>query len=128
MRQKNMVLLAGLIACVFSATARAQTKTDEQKRAHTLFLFSSTINGKNGYIDARGTVRIRPQFDDAGEFSEGLAAVAINGKYGYINTSGQMVIEPRFDRADAFSSGLARIMEFTDVAHKAPKFGFINRS
>jgi hypothetical protein len=60
-----------------------------------------------GYIDASGHVAIPPRFSDAGDFSEGLAAVCVDGKYGYINNSGAWVIQPRFDWAGPFSHGIA---------------------
>lgn len=63
---------------------------------------------------------INPQFDYAGEFSEGLAMVKVGDKWGYIDKTGEMVINPQFDcpphfnadaNADAveFSEGLAPI-------------------
>ncbi len=60
-----------------------------------------------GYIDRSGTLAIKPQFDSASTFSEGLASVLVSGKWGYINTSGKIVINPQFDGATAFSGGLA---------------------
>jgi len=49
------------------------------------------------------------QFDDAGPFSEGLAAVGANGKWGYVDAR-ETVIEPKFSRAKGFSEGLAAVM------------------
>jgi hypothetical protein len=40
---------------------------------------------KYGYIDKTGEIVIQPQFDDAGDFSEGLAPVRLNGKWGYVS-------------------------------------------
>ncbi|MGK7921863.1 MAG: WG repeat-containing protein, partial [Trichodesmium sp.] len=50
---------------------------------------------------------IQPEYDFAGNFSEGLAEVRIDDKYGYINAANEMVIEPEFDNAFAFSNGIA---------------------
>jgi hypothetical protein len=41
--------------------------------------------GKYGYADAQGNIIIKPQFDKALDFSEGLAAVEQDGLWGYIN-------------------------------------------
>ena len=38
--------------------------------------------GKWEYIDKRGEIVIKIQFDDANPFFQGLASVGINGKYG----------------------------------------------
>jgi len=52
---------------------------------------------------------IKPQFDDAEWFSEGLAKVKIGDKYGYIDKSGGLVINPQFDDAGYFNEGLASV-------------------
>ena len=56
----------------------------------------------------------RVQFDDADDFSEGLALVKVAGDYGFVGRDGQLVvnfvIEPQFDEADSFSEGLALVL------------------
>src|SRR5437868_2642270 len=60
------------------------------------------IGGKYGYIDRTGKIIINPQFDEANNFSGGLAEVCLgkcpffadqtnpdDSKYGYINEKGQ---------------------------------------
>jgi hypothetical protein len=73
----------------------------------------------NGFIDAKGNVSIPPQYEEAKDFSEGLAAVQVStwregyrttkDRYGYIDKSGRMVIRPRFDFAQRFSGGIAMV-------------------
>lgn len=46
-------------------------------------------NGKWGYINDSQQFVIRPQFDDAKNFSDGKAAVKRNGKWGFINRAGK---------------------------------------
>lgn len=92
------------------------------------------IGEKYGYIDRKGNITIKPQFDLAFGFSEGLAPVNIGGKirrgalppgnpyggsWGYINPQGQMVIEPQFNMAEPFGNGLAFVA-------KKGKYGAIN--
>jgi hypothetical protein len=76
-----------------------------------------------------GSVVIQPQFESAGPFSEGLAAVQTgkteDGKWGYIDKSGKFVIDPQFDYAEGFSEGLAAVRSGDD---KSGKWGFIDRS
>jgi len=64
-----------------------------------------------GYIDRKTEQTLIPfKFEEAGPFSEGLAAVKFDGTWGYINQLGLMVIAPRFELAGSFSSGLAEIV------------------
>ena len=76
---------------------------------------------KVGFIDKTGRMAVAARFDNADDFSEGLAAVSVAGQWGYINIQGAMVIEPRFSDAGRFSMGLA-------VVRVGEKSGFINTS
>jgi hypothetical protein len=60
-----------------------------------------------GYLDKAGRFCIKPQFNDAQRFSQGLAAVQIGWRWGYINKAGTVVIKPQFDRVEPFAEGLA---------------------
>src|SRR6185437_12596534 len=61
-----------------------------------------------GYVDATGSWAIKPVYTRAGQFHEGLAAVAMNGEPGmfYIDRTGAKKFGP-FDDANDFSEGLA---------------------
>lgn len=50
---------------------------------------------------------IAPQYEDAGGFSDGLAAVKKNGKWGFIDESGKAVIPFEYDDVMSFSEGKA---------------------
>ncbi|PGH40624.1 MAG: hypothetical protein CRN43_01930, partial [Candidatus Nephrothrix sp. EaCA] len=67
------------------------------------------IGNKWGYIDKNGKRVIKPQFEDAWEFQEGLARIQLGGKYGFIDKNGEIVIKPQFDYAGDFKEGLASI-------------------
>jgi hypothetical protein len=79
----------------------------------------SLINPKSGFIDRTGRVVIKPVFDWAGPFSEGLATVRIGKRHGYINKKGALVIKPLFDEAKEFREGLAPV-------EVKGKFGYID--
>lgn len=66
-------------------------------------------DGKWGYIDTEGNVRIDFTFDEALSFGQHLAAVKIGDMWGYINTQGKQVIEPIFYSARSFSGGCAPV-------------------
>ncbi len=63
----------------------------------------------HGFLDKNGVVVIKPRFQDAENFSEGLAVVEFRGKYGFIDLSGNFVIKPQFDSAGSFYYGLAGV-------------------
>lgn len=61
-----------------------------------------------GYIDRTGSFVVKPQFDMAYSFHEGLAAIKnCDGSAGYIEHSGKQILA--FGDADDFSEGLARV-------------------
>ena len=73
--------------------------------------FPVVIDGGWGYIDRSGEIVIEPRFDEAFDFSEGLARVREGSqRYGYINPDGEFVIEPRFLWAYDFVGGRARVV------------------
>ena len=67
---------------------------------------------KWGYLNIKGSLIIQDEYDDARDFSEGLAAVNQKGKWGYINNAGELVIPFQFRSAGAFSCGLAKVQDF----------------
>ena len=59
--------------------------------------FQDYETGLWGYINESGKEVIPAQYEDAQDFSEGLAAVETDGLYGFIDVSGEMVIAPQFE-------------------------------
>ena len=50
-----------------------------------------------------------PQFEQAGDFNDGLAVIMMNNRFGYINKDGKLVINPQFDSAGDFANGVAPV-------------------
>jgi hypothetical protein len=103
-------------------------------------LLPTQIKNKWGYVDRSGAVVIAPQFEDAEDFSEGVAPVKVRSeetiwcprdesggrigftmRWGYIDKSGKLTIPEQFESADPFSEGLA-------VIHQCGKAFFIDKS
>jgi hypothetical protein len=74
-----------------------------------------------GFIDNRGRVSIKPQYDWAGDFQEGFAQIGMGKKYGYIDRTGKIAIAPQFDGVRDFENGLA-------VVQIGDRNGYINKS
>ena len=67
-------------------------------------------DGKWGFIDATGILRIPYLFDDARSFGQHLAAVKHGEYWGYINVYGNIVIDVKFYDAKSFSGGSAPVL------------------
>ncbi|KAF0172590.1 MAG: KWG repeat protein [Limisphaerales bacterium] len=103
---KLPILLALAAALAFGSVAQEQKPAGEPPTPFPR-------KGKYGYRDKHGEFVIEPQFDYAGEFSEGLAVVGLGKfpatKWGYINREGKVVIPAQFDGAHDFSEGMAAV-------------------
>ena len=102
-------LLLIIFVC-FCGTAKAQLRP-----------FYSAESDRYGYEDPAGKVVVRPKYDFAWMFREGLSTVKLNGKYGYVDEKGCEAIPPKYDDARLFSDGLA-------VVRIGEKYGFIDKS
>lgn len=72
------------------------------------FLRVSDSEYRWGYIDlSSGEYLVKPKYEEAYDFSEGLACVSLGYSYGYIDKSGEFVIDPVYSEANPFSDGLA---------------------
>ncbi len=72
--------------------------------------------GRYGYADRDGNLVVYPCFENAYQFSNGLAPVFM-GLWGYIDTKGDLFIQPIFDMASPFEWGRAEVVYMGEV-HK----------
>jgi hypothetical protein len=77
-------------------------------------------DGKFGFVDEQGRLRIANRYDDIGEFHEGLAAYKLIGKWGFITTTDQVIINPNYDKSSFFRDGLA-------IVYRNGKAGVIDK-
>ncbi|HKO35818.1 MAG TPA: WG repeat-containing protein [Pyrinomonadaceae bacterium] len=94
----------------------------------TPVLYPINEGGKFGYIDEQGRVVIKPQFDDAKSFSEGLARVKMGRKWGFINQAGVLVMPPQFEGSEANHRGLDFHEGMAAVSLDGRKWGYVDRS
>mgnify|MGYP001243324747 CR=1 FL=1 len=81
------------------------------ERAETLTCTKAHI--ALGFINKEGKVVIARQFDEVGDFSEGLAWVKKGDLYGYIDRNGKYVIPPaKYSGAGHFRGGVARLIKY----------------
>jgi hypothetical protein len=64
---------------------------------------------KYGFFDTSGRNVTGFVFDQAEDYSEGLAAVSVSGKWGYMDTDQQMIIPAVYEEASPFKAGFAEV-------------------
>ncbi len=79
---------------------------------------------KYAFIDTHGSVISSDRYDEALNFSEGLAAVRVGKMWGYVDQSGRMAIPLMFYDAESFSEGLAVIGEPFPISRYTGKRGW----
>src|SRR5919206_2169414 len=115
-RALQLALALLLLATLCAAQAR---KSEEA------FLFPVRQNDLWGYIDRTGKLIIKPQFDVAWDFTEGLAYVKAGARRGIIDHKGKWVFElSDLDFAGPFAEGLAPVQ----TVARPLRYGFVDRA
>lgn len=76
-------------------------------------------NGKFGFIDKEGRLRIANRYESISNFHNGLAAVKILGKWGFVDKQDKIAINPSYEEVSDF------LQDVTIV--KRGNFGIINK-
>ena len=70
-------------------------------------LYGALIDGKYGFVDRSGKLRIANRYDQIGKYSEGLAAFKIDSRWGYLDTYDRIAIQPQYEEVGEFHQGIA---------------------
>lgn len=65
----------------------------------TVTWFRDFTSGKVGFVNADGSLLTAPLYDDASDFSDGMAMIWLDNKYGFVDIKGNLVIEPSYNVA-----------------------------
>jgi hypothetical protein len=76
-------------------------------------------DGKYGFIDEAGRLRIANRYEDVKHFSDGLAAIRIREKWGFIDHLEKLVVQPVYDWVGNFDNGHA-------IVKKDNQYGLID--
>lgn len=76
---------------------------------------------KWGYANSEGKILIKPEFEAAKDYSDGLAFIQFDGKWGIINEIPAYVVKPIYDDIKNFEGDFAIVV-------KEGKYGIINKS
>jgi len=77
------------------------------------------IDGRWGFVDINGKLRVSNQYENVGFYNEGLAPIKVLGRWGYINKREDLIVQPAYDTVFQFTGGLCRVQ-------KKGKYGLIN--
>jgi hypothetical protein len=78
------------------------------------------LNHQYGFMDTSGKVVVKPQYDLALDYSEGLAVVGKSEKFGYLNAQGKVQVPLIFNEASSFANGVA-------IVKSGSKYGCIDQ-
>lgn len=98
-----------------------ETVIKEIALSQNILIPLKNTNDKYGFIDTLGNWVIKPQYDDASNFSEGFASVCKNDSCFYINKEGIKTSGYVFDEAESYKDGIA-------IVKKDNIYFLINRS
>jgi pimeloyl-ACP methyl ester carboxylesterase len=104
-------------------------KTSLSKKDNEIFLYPIEINEKWGFINKKGKVVIKPKYDMASDFSEGLSVVKVGNLWGYIDNTDKFIIKPKFHIANNFHEGLAAAgyEKYSSGSLEEQLIGYINK-
>lgn len=77
-------------------------------------------NGRYGFIDDQGRLRIANRYEEVRPFREGMAAIKIRNKWGFINQEDKIIVQPVYDEVSDIYKGQATVKQ-------NGKYGLINR-
>ncbi len=87
---------------------------EEFKLDKNVFLenyFPIAVDQKYGYIDSKGSIVIKPQFDEVSSFRNGLAVVAKESKFGVINKKNELIVDFNYDEILDFQEDRAIVIK-----------------
>ncbi len=123
MRKQIILVLLALMMCVFGGALAEENYLKIGSFSEGMAAVQNS-KGLWGYIDGSGEIVIPCEWEEAGEFKDGMASVRKDRKYGCINTSGQLVIACEWDGHSqiSFSEGLAPVQNNDGL------WGFIDKT
>jgi hypothetical protein len=68
-------------------------------------------DGKYGFIDDQGRLRIANRYENVKAFSEGMAAIRIMHQWGFIDQHENLVVQPVFDDVGNYDNGHSIVMK-----------------
>ena len=109
MKRILTLFILGLLFTSACEVVDGITGKEETPTISEVELFPVLLNGEWGYINKKGALVIEPRYQQAFDFSEGLAVVRENWRWKYIDESGEEAFEGSFEDLQAFNEGKAAV-------------------
>jgi hypothetical protein len=81
----------------------------------TAYLFPVSLKeaggSKWGYINSKGKFVLKPLYEQAGDFQDGVAIVRLKGLSGVIDFSGYFIVKPKYETIHPFSESRATVID-----------------
>jgi serine/threonine-protein kinase len=122
----SIVMCSLLLSCSNNSAQTTNTPDDKKNIHNGLFLITSTDkDGKTlyGFIDNTGKTVIKPQFDSATNFDNGVSIAETNNKTILIDINGNTIANCPYRLPNLFSEGFLIIKD-----NDTYKYGFIDAS
>jgi hypothetical protein len=89
-----------------------QDKNYVNERTAYLFPVSyKEVGGsKWGYMNNKGKMVLKPIYEQAGDFQDGIAIVRLRGLSGVIDSTGYFIVKPKYETIHPFSEGRATVI------------------
>jgi len=112
MKTNKLTIFVTILCALLLAACSSSSK--QQLAPMKLFPFSD--GEKFGYADMEGKVVVKPQFDHAYMFRDGIALVRVGAgeqpaRYGFVKEDGTMLTEVIYVEATQFNEGLAWVVK-----------------
>ncbi|MFM9840552.1 MAG: WG repeat-containing protein [Cyclobacteriaceae bacterium] len=78
-------------------------------------------DGKYGFVDDRGKLRVANRYDSIDNFSEGLAPAKLIGKWGFVSPQDKIVVQPNYESVTRFTNNLS-------IVKRNGKYGLIDKN
>ncbi len=78
-------------------------------------------DGKYGFVDDRGKLRVANRYDSIDNFNEGLAPIKLIGKWGFVNPQDKIVVQPNYESVSNFTNNLS-------IVKRNGKYGLIDKN
>ncbi|AIQ14024.1 WG repeat-containing protein [Paenibacillus durus] len=88
---------------VISGIQSSDSFSEGKAAVSVLVKTGGKTTAKTGFIDTKGQWVLKPVFDWAGPFSDGIAVASMNGKSGLIDKNGKWIVKPQYSKDAGFS-------------------------